>query len=142
MLQWDCAAAVERRRPSASAFHKSSARQQYGMRCHGPPQISVRPERSAEGAKSKGKKAFVIRVFRLRGAALRYAQHERLRFGDDSRSLRQHSRIAQPLPQSIQLVAIARAARGITADRLPHLRRAGQALYRARRLVEIDARGI
>src|SRR5690348_14922158 len=50
--------------------------------------------------------------------------------------------IAQTLAQSIQLVAVERAARGVAADRLPYLRGAGQALHRARGLVEIEARVI
>src|SRR5690242_19114386 len=58
------------------------------------------------------------------------------------RSLRQSPGIAQTLAQTIQLVAVQLAARGIASDRLSHLRGARQALHGTRGLVEIEARGI
>src|SRR5581483_155817 len=57
-------------------------------------------------------------------------------------SFRQHTRIAQTLAQSIQLVAIQRGARRVAADRLPHLRGTRRALHRARGLVEFETGGI
>src|SRR5579885_513081 len=54
------------------------------------------------------------------------------------KSFGEHTCIAQAPAQSVQLVAVKRAPRGVAADRLPHLRGARRALHRAWRLVELQ----